>query len=175
MFQAMTEGNKSLDHITVRELCETAGINRSSFYAHYRDVFDVMERVEATMAKGLTEAFLEKLNSGADIGGCFEALFSYIGEYRSFYAFYFGQSRGPGVIGVAWELLQDRLARVDYREYGYQTEEELSYHGEFFLFGLTAMLRRWVNNGCPESPHELYGILCRQYSPDTRLFLWGEK
>ena len=68
MFRVMTRENKALSSVTVREICQEAGINRSSFYAHYQDVFEVMERVEATMAKGLTEAFVEKLDHGSGIG-----------------------------------------------------------------------------------------------------------
>ncbi len=77
------------------------------------------------------------------------------------------------MIGVAWELLQDKLQRLNYREFGFQTEEEMEYHGEFFLFGMTAMLRHWVTKGCRETPHELCEILARQYSPNTRVFFWG--
>lgn len=173
MFRVMTRENKALSRVTVREICQEAGINRSSFYAHYQDVFEVMERVEATMAKGLTEAFVEKLDHGSGIGECFEALFAYIGENRGFYSFYFTETNRAGVIGVAWELLQDRLQRLNYREFGFQTEEEMQYHGEFFLFGMTAMLRHWVTKGCRETPHELCEILARQYSPNTRVFFWG--
>ena len=32
--------------ITVKELCEKSGINRSTFYKHYADVYDLMEKLE---------------------------------------------------------------------------------------------------------------------------------
>ena len=70
----MIREGKPLNRVTVREICEEAGINRSSFYSHYQDVFDMMERVEATMAKGLTETFIEKLDHGSGIGECFECV-----------------------------------------------------------------------------------------------------
>ena len=175
MFRVMTMKNKPLSRVTVREICEEAGINRSSFYSHYQDVFDVMERVEATMAKGLTEAFIEKLDHGSGIGECFEALFDYIEKNRGFYSFYFTETDRTGVIGVAWELLQDRMQHLDYREFGFQTEEEMQYHGEFFLFGMTAMLRHWVTGGCRETPQELCKILSRQYSPNMQVFFWGQE
>ena len=84
----------------------------------------------------------------------------------------YGKNR-TGVIGVAWELLQDRMQRLDYREFGFQTEEEMRYHNDFFLFGMTAMLRRWVAGDCRETPHELCEILARQYSPNIRAFFRG--
>ena len=40
---------KPLQHITVRELCEKASINRGTFYAHYDDIYDLMEQIEQSM------------------------------------------------------------------------------------------------------------------------------
>ena len=40
---------KPLRSITVKELCANAKLNRGTFYAHYRDVFDLMEQIEDEM------------------------------------------------------------------------------------------------------------------------------
>lgn len=37
---------KSIKDISVKELCETADINRGTFYLHYKDIFDMMEQLE---------------------------------------------------------------------------------------------------------------------------------
>src|SRR5690625_5948868 len=37
---------KQLSSITVKELCEKADINRSTFYDHFKDVFHLMDRSE---------------------------------------------------------------------------------------------------------------------------------
>ena len=36
---------KPLEKIRVKELCEKAEINKSTFYAHYRDIFDLSEQL----------------------------------------------------------------------------------------------------------------------------------
>ncbi|WP_270659822.1 TetR/AcrR family transcriptional regulator [Enterococcus thailandicus] len=36
---------KELSKITVQEICETLDINRSTFYYHYMDIFDLAEQV----------------------------------------------------------------------------------------------------------------------------------
>lgn len=38
--------NKPLERITVKELCELAQINKSTFYSHYVDIYDLSEQIE---------------------------------------------------------------------------------------------------------------------------------
>ena len=45
---------KSAKSISVRELAERADINRGTFYIHYRDVGDLLQRLEDEMADRLT-------------------------------------------------------------------------------------------------------------------------
>ena len=55
---------KPLRSITVKELCARAELNRGTFYAHYRDVFDLMEQIEEEMKTAFFAA-LEPVMSDA--------------------------------------------------------------------------------------------------------------
>ena len=166
VFEDIVLEKKPISRITVRDVCEKARINRSTFYAHFLDVYDVMEKVEATMAKGLTERFLAALDAGNGLSACFLSLFEYVREYQGFYRVYFSTSNHPGVIGVAWELLQDKLRLLSYQSFGYQSEEEMKYPGVFFIHGLTAMLRQWIDRDCQEEPRELLGFMLRMQNAE---------
>lgn len=37
---------KPVNKITVREICDMAGINRATFYTHFKDPFDLLEQLE---------------------------------------------------------------------------------------------------------------------------------
>ena len=40
--------SKDYEYITIKEICETAGVNRSTFYLHYDNINDLLqETVEA--------------------------------------------------------------------------------------------------------------------------------
>ena len=46
---------KDLEYITVKEICQTAGVNRSTFYLHYESVSDLVnETVETINARFLS-------------------------------------------------------------------------------------------------------------------------
>ena len=55
LLQLMKE--KNIKNITVRELTERVNINRSTFYLHYLDIFDMVEKIE----QKLIDAFYQEL------------------------------------------------------------------------------------------------------------------
>lgn len=172
VFELMIEGQKPLSRITIQDVCERAGIHRSTFYAHYQDIYDVVERVEKTMSVRLAESFLEQLEAGAHADACFENLFAFIAEHREFYRLYLNETHKAGVIGVATELFRDRLKKIDYTRLGYANEDEQEYHMTFYLHGITALIRRWIDRDCRESPHELYEIMKRQSVSQQWMMEW---
>ena len=44
---------KTLDKISVTELCKESGINRATFYNHYTSPFDLLNSVEDKLAENL--------------------------------------------------------------------------------------------------------------------------
>ena len=56
--RALTQllAEKELRSITVRELTDRADVNRGTFYAHYRDIYDLMEHLENEFFTELTDA-----------------------------------------------------------------------------------------------------------------------
>ena len=55
---------KPIESISVKELCQAAGINRGTFYAHYRDLYDLRSHMEDELIADLQQA-LAPLMEGA--------------------------------------------------------------------------------------------------------------
>ncbi|MBC5788359.1 TetR/AcrR family transcriptional regulator [Clostridium facile] len=47
---------KPIQSISVKELCELAGINRGTFYSHYTDIYDLCDQIEADMLRDLKDS-----------------------------------------------------------------------------------------------------------------------
>ncbi len=165
VYAAITEEHRPLDRITVRAVCETVGINRSTFYAHFQDVYDVVERTERSMGEKIALSALEAVDEGAPLEGVFERVFAFVGEHRAFYHAYLGVMHRSEVIGVAWDLLSERTNRLRFDQLGFRSQAEMEYMGVFFFHGLSAMLHQWIENGCRESPREMVDLLVRLYRP----------
>lgn len=57
----------SVNKISVRELCERAELNRSTFYAHYNEPKDLLEELENELLES-TEEHLKKIREENDSG-----------------------------------------------------------------------------------------------------------
>ena len=174
VYAMMTQQHRPIGKITVREICEGAGVHRSTFYAHYQDVYDLVEKVEQSMSRQLTESFFRKLDENAPARDCFAEIFAFIREHREFYLYYLTESKQYGILPLTWETIRDRAAAVnaDPRSFGVDTQEEMAYHGIFFLSGMTAMVRLWLQNGCREEPAALYDLLRRQAAVQEAMVGW---
>ena len=63
----LLKGKGSVDKISVRELCNRAELNRSTFYAHYNEPKDLLLEVENELLLS-TEEHLKKIGEENDIG-----------------------------------------------------------------------------------------------------------
>lgn len=55
---------KSISKITVKEICEFAQINRSTFYKYYADPYDLLEKLEEEAILGITQMIDEYPQKG---------------------------------------------------------------------------------------------------------------
>lgn len=58
---------KPMQRITVRELCEKAQINRSTFYSYYLDVYDLLQNIEHELLDAFAQSLLIEINNWTDI------------------------------------------------------------------------------------------------------------
>ena len=72
--QAFTEllQQKPIQRITVKELCQKAGVNRSTFYAHYVDIYDLLAKLEEDMVEDFQRALEPLLSAGGEKGDSLE-------------------------------------------------------------------------------------------------------
>lgn len=78
---------KNIDEISVSTICEISGLNRSTFYANYIDIYDLVEKVKERMAYEFAKFQLSN-NSKQDADGYLN-LFKHIKENQIFFKTYF--------------------------------------------------------------------------------------
>ncbi len=153
---------KDFAYITVKELCETAGVNRSTFYLHYETMADLLtesvshmnEQFLAYMKKD-SEAFMAKLENCP-----LDELYLITPEYLNPYLGYIEKHKRlfRTAMEKAVVLRMDKSYNGLFRHvftpildrYGVP-QKDRSYLIAFYLHGLMAIISEWLKNNCADS------------------------
>lgn len=160
---------KRFSEVTVSEICQMAGIHRTTFYSHYEDIYDLMRKYAATDYQKFYDAFTRRTETGEQAS--FQQLFEKIRDSKEFYKAYLDESNQ---ININRDIFLESLKQYAddlIPRFGYENLDELYYHQTFFCAGLSAIIQRWILNDCKESPEEMCRILDREYRPNRDFFI----
>lgn len=153
---------KDFGYITVKEICEAAGVNRSTFYLHYETIADLLSESVSHM----NEQFLAYMEKDSDVfftklRDCpLDELYLVTPEYLTPYLSYIEKHRRlfrtatenaavlrldksyDGMFRHVFEPILDR--------YGV-AEQDRSYLMAFYIHGLMAIVSEWLKNDCADS------------------------
>lgn len=140
------------EKITVKRLCETACVNRTTFYAHYGDIYEMMGQMEEHLNRELLDSYPPGEPEG---GGVFPAwpfvpFLQHIKKYRHFYRIALRQRR-EFPLAQGYEGMWNQIVRPKCEAAGITSQDEMMYYFVYFQAGLTMVLKRWVDTGCRES------------------------
>ena len=153
---------KEIHKVTVRTICEAAHINRSSFYLHYLDIHDLIDKMGRKMMKEVGE-MMENHGNIIDFfltPDSMAQMIAYVKEHHTFFDIYL--TRYTAEASESFSLLWENATRPYMLErYGSISEEEMWYHFSFFQAGFISVLSEWLHRGCPETPERLAEIILR--------------
>lgn len=143
---------KNIDEISISTICKMANLNRSTFYANYVDIFDLAEKIKSNMEVEFAQFQLSN-NSKQDSDGYLN-MFRYIRDNQIFFKTYFKLESISMNMPTQYNI---ELAQK------YYNNKYIDYHIEFFRAGLNAIIKKWLNNGCKETPEEINEIITTEY------------
>lgn len=159
---------RNYDDFTIKEICLEAGINRSSFYAHYSDINDLMIQIEGRLTKKMQAIWKPAGDYNDEL---FIEFFQFIKEYKLFYKAFL-KSHNPSF--VAPEMLKKQkelFKRISSNKNFNYSDAEIDYHLHFFGGGLKAVCGYWIQNDCKESPEQMAKIIHDEYFNNAKYFL----
>lgn len=144
---------KSLNEISVSDICKKAGLNRSTFYANYMDIYQLADTIRETLEDNLNDLYRSEIADGYNSND-YLLLFRHIKENQPFYNTYFklGYDNQYKIFKYDTALAREHF-----------DNRFIDYHYEFFKSGITAIIKHWLSNGCLETPEEINGILMSEY------------
>ncbi|MCR6109927.1 TetR/AcrR family transcriptional regulator [Bacillus sp. A301a_S52] len=150
--------NKDLRNITVRELTDNVDIHRATFYAHYKDIYDLYDQVEDAVVEELNDLIMQ--NYSQPPSHFYRILFEYIIENKQLCQMLFGTKRESSFmvrLNVLFEQKCIETWRKDWKLS--EVNEELKYHVGYHVEGCLAIINRWVESNFTYPMDELVKII----------------
>lgn len=146
------------EKITVRLICERAQVNRSTFYAHYADVDDMIAQMETNLQKKLMESYPPGGETAPFSRESFLIFLQFIREHRDFYRVAL-KTRREFPLKQGFAPLWEQVIRPLCVKAGISSESEMMFYFVGFQAGFTMVLKRWVEQDCAESEEKIAQIL----------------
>lgn len=144
---------QDLNEITVMDICKKANLNRSTFYSNYLDVFDLADKIREKLEQDVSDLYIDTVDRKYSNDN-FLKLFYHIKENQIFYKTYFKLGFDKSTVITQYDFSQAA---------SYYSDKYIDYHIDFFRAGLNAVIIKWLQNGCIESPEEMTEIIKSEY------------
>lgn len=134
----------SVNKVSVRELCERADLNRSTFYAHYSEPKDLLEELEEEILQS-TKEHLEKIGAENDLGAhkYISSFLKYIKDNDKQFRTLLIDSADPDFRS---RFMQQTIAQfIENLDISFSPEIE-QYIYSYILNGSTGILIQWIRS-----------------------------
>lgn len=157
---------KDIADIGVKELCLVSKVNRSTFYAHYRNIHELFEDCMKHMVRTFLEPYSEiqrKKNAEGDLEPDYikeEYVLPYLKQIRKnsvIYRAYLNLTRRMGEDPFFERLLEKISIPVARMNDGSIGRKEITFVSLFYLAGINAIVSKWMNEGFKEKEE----VICR--------------
>lgn len=149
-----------INKITVNRIAERATINRVTFYLHYRDIQDMLEKMAQEMAEDI-ESIMRSTpmnkNSAEEMDSLkLVSLLEHIAENAKFYKVVLGSTRTPifteRLLRILTESITERAEKNSFRASTDIQRDIAIWHGSSALIGTIVA---WLRNDMPYTPQYL--------------------
>ena len=141
-----------LSEITVSEICKMSGLNRSTFYANFVDIYDLADKVREHLEEAVSQLYEAEIVHGVNSNDYLK-LFRHIRDNQLFYRTYFKLGYDN----------QYKIELYDVHQAAQYFDSHIDYHIAFFRCGFNAIVKKWLAGGCRETPEEMETIIRSEY------------
>ena len=148
---------KDFEYITIKEICEKAGVNRSTFYLHYETTTDLLRESIEYLNKELQNKYRDnKINVD---GGSLDDLLLFKPEYSVPYLEFLKEHKTafmaaiskPELFGVnqTFNKMYESIFEPILQRYSVPDKAK-RYMLAFYMNGIHAIIIEWIKQGCKD-------------------------
>ncbi len=144
--------HKSIHAISIKEICEGADINRSTFYRHYDTQYDLYDDIIEDISKDIFDIYLGCMGEKFTITLLITRILKYIESNRDKFIILLSDN-GNISLGETYNRITSRFINRD------NLGELGAYIAEFVAAGMTSVLWTWLKQEHRRPAEELAGLI----------------
>lgn len=144
-----------IDKISVSSICRDVGINRSSFYYHYQDIYDLLDKIMIQTNRQLEEQVSLDANHFLSDQNLLLYLY-HIQSHQDIYKIIYSSRTHFPMSYYSQEMMTYLKEETRFSE---MTERHLSHVLTFIQAGFVYTIRYWIENQCKEKPEMILEVL----------------
>ena len=154
---ALTELLRETDiyHVSIRELCEKADVNRTTFYKYYGSQFDLLTDMENDLLSFLSKTITEHVTNTEKI---IETACEYLEKHYEFVRLIINNNVDPLFPQKLFSL--DAMREATLKEYyGKYDDSTIQYLFNYITYGAYRIICMWLCKEQRESPEQIARLL----------------
>lgn len=149
---------KKIEKITVREIIELAACNRSTFYAHFSDMYDLLEKFEEQLLPDMAQPAVQKIIAKDDLSLSVEHCMALYQKYKVYYQLLLGPNGDPAFREKLTEFL-DQMIKAHLGQKDGQTDFQIDFLVETTASLLLTALNFYFKRTDRPQATEIIGLL----------------
>jgi len=145
---------KPVDRISVKELCEAAGLNRGTFYLHYASPRSLLSDVEADFTRSLMERFSSYWSSHRKMS-FMQELFSAIDSERDMFRVLMSPNGDPQFTQQLTAMARENVLDEWAREFPAYERDDLGFVFNYVFSGAATLIGSWLSGEIAMEPAHL--------------------
>lgn len=144
---------KSINKISIKELCQVAGINRTTFYNHYGSQYDVLNEIAEAYMQSTSFTMLKESERGRNIYECLVSILEYMKENIEFAKLMLEQEHYDLFTQIIKSLPQFDQMVIKHLPEKLDLDKRNAI-ASYVQYGSVKLLKEWILSDCMKSPEE---------------------
>ena len=135
---------KSLDAVTVTDICAKADVNRGTFYKYYRDVYDLFEKTQDEFIDKLHVLFEETQATGSEMPDFFIGVFRILSENKELVQVARNREFTEQFTKKLLVFVLPQINQLIINSDPNASEEKIRFLSEYIMGGCTRVVAAWI-------------------------------
>lgn len=148
---------KKVQDITVRELTDMADLNRGTFYLHYKDVFDLLEKTEAELQEDFTQLVCK--HDAVDLkqrpSVIFNEIYSLVYDNADLIEILLGENGDLNFVNRLKQLIREKCLKDWMEVFRSGNAAAFDAFFSFIVSGCIGLVQYWLQTGLKETPEQM--------------------